>query len=74
MTMFMLPAAPGTCEECATEHSADQPHNQGSLFYRMKFHAEKGRWPTWEDAMAHCSEEVKLLWKEELRKRGVSYE
>lgn len=67
----MFPAAPETCPECAVKHEPDEPHNRSSLFYQYHFYNEHGRWPTWEDAMAHCSEETKALWKTELEKRGV---
>jgi len=29
----------------------------------MKFKMEHGREPTWDDAMAHCTEEMKTSWK-----------
>ena len=61
----------GTCPMCATVHKPEQPHNQCSFFYQYKFYDENGRWPTWEDAMAHCSSEIRRFWVEELRKRGV---
>lgn len=67
----LFPAAPGTCPECAVDHPPEEPHNQQSLFYQYKYYNDHGRWPTWEDAMRHCSEEVKTLWREELRKEGV---
>jgi hypothetical protein len=67
----MLPAKPGTCPECAVKHEPEQPHNQQSLFYQYKFYNEHGRWPTWQDAMSHCSEEVKLLWRSELKVLGI---
>ncbi|WP_287194954.1 hypothetical protein [Syntrophothermus sp.] len=67
----LMPAAPGTCPECAVDHPPELPHNQQSLFFQYKFFNEHGRWPTWEDAMAHCSEEMKEFWRVELRKRGV---
>lgn len=67
----LMPAAPGTCPECAVAHPPEQPHNQQSLFYQYKFYNDHGRWPSWEDAMAHCSEEIKEFWRVELRKRGV---
>ena len=62
---------PGTCPECAVEHPADQPHNQQSLAYQYKFYDQHGRWPTWIDAMAHCTDEVKAFWIAELCSRGV---
>lgn len=65
---------PGCCPVCAVEHEAEEPHDCQSLFYQYKFYAEHKRWPTWEDAMAHCSDEMKELWREELRKFGVVIE
>lgn len=35
-----------------------------------KFYFEHGRWPTWADAMAHCSDEVKAAWEVALREGG----
>lgn len=69
--MFLLPPKPGTCPECATKHDPEQPHNQQSLYYQMKFMMENDRSPTWADAMAHCSEKTKALWREELAALGV---
>ena len=59
---------PGTCPECATKHPPEMPHNQQSLTYQYKFYDRHGRWPTWEDAMAHCSDEIKQFWKGALLK------
>jgi len=67
----LLPAKAGTCPECATKHQPEQPHNAQSLFYQYKFYNDNGHWPTWEDAMAHCTEDVKDFWRTELRKHGV---
>ena len=63
----------GTCPECATKHLPEHPHNQQSLAYQYKFYDENGRWPTWDDAMKHCTEEMKTRWKEELTKAGVKF-
>jgi hypothetical protein len=72
----MLPNAPGTCDWCAVAHDHRMPHNQQSLYYQMKFHAIKGRWPTWTDAMEHCSEEMKREWRRRLiallRQKGMT--
>jgi len=62
---------PGTCPECAIKHNPEQPHDKQSLFYQYKFYNEHGCWPTWLDAMAHCSPETQELWKTELRKHGM---
>jgi hypothetical protein len=67
----LLPAKPGTCPECATDHPPELPHNQQSLTYQYHFYGKNGRWPTWADAMAHCTEEMRSRWTEELAKRGV---
>jgi len=61
----------GQCPECAVVHDAEQPHNQQSLFYQYSFREKHGRWPTWADAMAHCSPEVKAFWVKELATFGV---
>ncbi len=63
----MLPGPPGTCEWCCVEHDPGQPHNQQSLPYQMKFHTIHGRWPSWSDAMKHCTPEVQAEWKARLR-------
>lgn len=68
----LLPAAPGTCQECATKHEPYEPHNQQSLFYQYRFYDQNGRWPLWSDAMAHCSSLVRAAWKRELEKRGIT--
>lgn len=66
----LLPPAPGVCQECAVEHDPRLPHNKQSLYYQFQFYGEHGRWPTWADAMEHCSEEMKTTWIEELTARG----
>lgn len=63
---------PGSCPECAVAHAPDQPHNRDSLCYQYKFYDAHGCCPTWADAMAHCSPEVKAVWAEELKKLGVA--
>ena len=67
----LLPAASGTCPECAVKHEPTLPHNAQSLFYQYNFMGKHGRWPTWEDAMAHCDQAMKDFWTTELRKKGV---
>lgn len=69
----LFPAEPGTCPECAVNHGPELPHNQQSLFYQYHFYNEHGRWPTWEDAIAHCDEQMKAAWREELTKAGVNF-
>ena len=69
--MVLGKARPGTCEVCAVAHEPEQPHNRDSLFYQYKFYEKNGRWPTWADAMEHCTPEIRALWREELEKRGI---
>ncbi|MEI3605963.1 hypothetical protein SPD48_09695 [Pseudogracilibacillus sp. SE30717A] len=69
--MMLDNVADGKCKVCATEHDEKLPHNQESLHYQYVFYDEHGRWPTWEDAMEHCEEDIKVFWKNELNKRGI---
>ncbi len=59
----LMPPRPDVCQECAVDHAHDEPHNQQSMYYQMGFHATHGRWPTWSDAMAHCTPEMQALWR-----------
>jgi hypothetical protein len=71
-TDFMImPAPAGTCPECAHDHPPELPHNQQRLHYQYTFYAQHGRWPTWADAIAHCSADMQTIWKEELIARGA---
>jgi hypothetical protein len=67
----MMPTAPGTCPECAVKHETWQAHNQQSLTYQYDFYGKHGRWPTWKDAIAHCTEDVKAQWIKLLAEHGV---
>jgi hypothetical protein len=69
----MVPPKETACPICAVDpkHGSDEPHNAQSLYYQYGFYATHGRWPTWKDALAHCSEPVRAAWEAELRKRGA---
>lgn len=69
--ILMDKTPPGTCPMCAVKHDPQLPHNKDSLAYQYKFYDENGRWPTWKDAMSHCSEEMRNFWVEALRGKGV---
>jgi len=69
--MYLLPPKPGVCQVCATEHGERLPHNLQSLYYQYRFYAEHGRWPTWEDAMAHCNDEVRKATIDVLKEKGL---
>ena len=60
--MFLLPPRPDVCQECAVNHKPDEPHNRDSLYYQMQFQIKHGRGATWDDAIAHCTPEVKAEW------------
>lgn len=66
--MTLLPPAPGVCQVCARDHEPEIPHDKTSLYYQTKFYMKTGRVPTWDDAMAHCTEEVKRTWKESMER------
>jgi hypothetical protein len=69
--MMLLPPPPNTCPICAVAHGADQPHNNQSLYYQYRFYGVRGRWPTWADAVAHCTPAVREAWQRELRARSA---
>lgn len=71
MNMQLLPPKPGTCPICAVEHPDDAPHNQQSLYYQYRFYARRSRWPTWADAIAHCTEGVRRAWEDQLREHNA---
>ena len=73
-SITLLPPRPDACQECAAMHRPDSAHNRDSLYYQMKFHREHGRWPTWKDAMSHCSAEMQAAWTAALLERGVKVE
>ena len=61
--MQLLPPASHLCQKCAVDHPPDIPHDQNSLYWHVWFKNNHSRPPTWEDAMAHCTEEVKEQWR-----------
>ncbi len=61
---------PEVCPECATPHEPEEPHNLVSEFYHLRFRAGAGRWPTWTDAMSHCSPERQAAWRVVLEGMG----
>lgn len=69
---ILPPSNPLACKECACVHDPQMPHNQQSLYYQYTFRQLHGRWPTWADAMAHCTNEMKQAWVAALAERGIS--
>jgi hypothetical protein len=68
----LMPPAPHKCKQCATEHDANEPHNQESMYWQYWFHDQHGRWPTWVDAMAHCSDDMREAWESGLAQHGIT--
>jgi len=69
MTMFEK-APEGACPLCGEKHIPNMPHNRNSPTYLLKFYDKYRRFPTWEDAMAHCPDEVKKYWVQALKEKG----
>lgn len=70
---MILPPRDGACGVCGRypAHELNQPHDAQQLYYQYSFYGTHGRWPTWRDAAAHCSDEVRQAWETALRKRGL---
>ena len=67
----LIPPRPGCCRICAAMHKPEEPHEKDSLYYQNRFFKKHRRFPTWEDAMSHCSEDVKAAFREELSRRNI---
>jgi hypothetical protein len=53
------------------KHGAEEPHDAGSLYYQYRFYGLRGRWPTWADAVAHCTAQTQELWRMALSKHAA---
>lgn len=73
-SMMLLPPPKDKCQICAGDHLPEEPHNAQSLFYQIKFNMENSRGANWIDATAHCTPELKAMWREELIKMGVDFD
>lgn len=69
----MLPARPGTCAMCATDHPAHHAHNLQSMFYQIRFYLKWKRYPTWADACAHLTELERKAWRQAMREAGAEW-
>lgn len=65
---------PGTCPICATIHDERDPHDRDSLYYQNRFYKAHKRFPSWLDAMRHCTDMTKAVWVDKLNKRGITLE
>lgn len=66
----IIPPLPGVCRICAARHDPAEPHDRDSLYYQNGFYRKHKRFPTWDDAMEHCSEAVKEEFREKLRRKA----
>lgn len=71
-TLMPVDTRDGQCSQCGIIHDPDAPHNRSTLAYQYSFYAEHDRWPSWADAMAHCTPEVRAGWETRLRLLGVN--
>lgn len=79
--MKMLPAAPGACAVCFTEHKPNMPHNFWSLTYQMRFNLKWKREPTHADTLEHLRRDMgeerfarfTRHWTQVLRERGKEF-
>jgi len=69
-TGFLLPPRADACQVCARKHAPEMPHDAQSIFYQMDHLNKQGRYPTWADAIAHCSPEMQAEWKRILIREG----
>ena len=61
---------PGSCPVCAKVHEEQEPHDLHSLYYQNQFFKAHKRFPTWADALRHCSPMTQAVWVEKLKKEG----
>lgn len=67
----LLPPPADACQVCADRHVPWAPHNPESLYWQTARRIAGEPMPTWEEALAHVSDELYAAWREELAKRGV---
>lgn len=54
----------GPCTICGEEHPENYPHNALGEVYRKWFLERFGRYPTWDDALEHCSADMRSAFKQ----------
>lgn len=71
MTLQLQPPSPDRCQICADKHDSMQAHNAQNFYYQFRFNAEHGHSPTWNDALAHCPQNIKDTWHKRLAALGI---
>lgn len=67
-----LPPPADRCQVCAGDHTPEQPHNPDSLFWQTARTIAGESMPTWEEALAHVSDEVHEAWRKGLAEHDVT--
>lgn len=68
MAWGVLPPPADHCQICGHKHEPELPHNAQSIYYQMIFANVAGRAVTWADALAHCNDAMRALWRDALGK------
>lgn len=71
--MMLLPPPKGVCPICAVKHDDAFPHDATSMYYQYRFYGIRQRWPTWADAAAHCTVELRQNWRQALKESGIKW-
>jgi len=71
--VMILPPPDGHCRICGVKHEPYLAHNAESVFYGVRFKLRYGREGTWEDAIAHCSDEDKESWRRLTQEMGIGW-
>lgn len=58
----LLDPGEGCCPVCGDEHPPEYPHNPGHIYWQMLRAVHHEPSPTWNEAMAHVSEEMRESW------------
>ena len=66
----LLDEQAGFCQICRRAHRPDYAHHRDDPEYRRWFYQQNGRWPTWNDAMAHCHPDVQSGLRMWLKRAG----
>lgn len=69
----MLPARPGDCSVCNTDHAPHHAHDLSNIFYQTHFRLRHKRDPTWADACAHQTPLQCAAWRQGLELAGHAW-
>lgn len=68
----LLPPPPDACQVCERKHEPNLPHDAQSVYWHVRRQMDGEPPPTWDDALAHVSDEMHLALCVELLKHGVT--